>query len=269
MACIFMLSTLHFLDRADRQQSTQDPKTASDWMPAMYDEGTESSQTLSTVEQVMMARFANRFYLDREVDLREVTGILNAARYAGSGANVQPWRVHVVTGTVKAELTEAIGTAHETASSAHSPEYCYFPAVLPEPFASRRRMFGSVFYGSLGIAQDDYAARAAQTARNYRFFNAPVGLIFTIDRRLEKGSWLDLGMFIQNVMLAAKARGLDTCAQEFFSRYHAVIRANLPLAPEELVVCGMSMGFGDPEWANRRSPMPKAPLGEFASFYGF
>jgi nitroreductase len=227
------------------------------------------SQTFSTVEQVMMARFANRFYLNREVDLEAVTGILNAARYAGTGVNVQPWRVHVVTGAAKAALTDAIGAAHETAPGAHSPEYSYLPDTLPEPYASRRRRFGAVFYGSLGIAHDDHAARAAQTARNYRFFDAPVGLIFTIDRRLEKGSWLDLGMFIQNVMLAAKARGLDTCAQEFFSRYHAVIRAHLPLAPEELVVCGMSMGFGDPEWAKRRPPMPKAPLDEFASFHGF
>jgi nitroreductase len=229
----------------------------------------ESSQTFLAVEQVMMARFANRFFLSRDVDLEAITAILNAARYAGTGANVQPWRVYVVRGTAKAALSDAIGVAHEAAPGAHSPEYRYFPDALPEPFASRRRNFGSVFYGSLGIAQDDHAARAAQTARNCRFFDAPIGLVFTIDQRLEKGSWLDLGMFIQNVMLAAKARGLDTCTQEFLSRYHAVIRANLSLAPEELVVCGMSMGFGDPEWAKRRQPMPKAPLDEFASFHGF
>jgi len=235
----------------------------------MAGEDAQSSQVLSAVEQVMAARFANRFYLSRDVDLRAVTGILNAARHAGTGANVQPWRVYVATGAAKTTLAEAIEAAHETAPGAHSSEYRYFPDALPEPFASRRRKFGSVFYGSLGIAQDDHAARAAQTARNCRFFDAPVGLIFTIDRRLEKGSWLDLGMFIQNVMLAAKARGLDTCTQEFLSRYHAIVRAHLPLAPEELVVCGMSMGFGDPEWAKRRHPMPKASPDEFASFHGF
>jgi nitroreductase len=229
---------------------------------------TESSQEVFEVERIMMGRFANRFYLNREVDLETLTGILNAARYTGTGANVQPWRVYVTAGAAKTALTDAITTAHETASGEHSSEFRYLPDPLPE-FASRRREFGSVFYGSLNINHDDVTARAAQTARNCRFFGAPIGLIFTIDRRLEKGSWLALGMFIQNVMLAAKARGLDTCTQEFLSRYHAVIRANLPLAPDELVVFSMAMGFGDPEWAKRRPQMPKAPIEEFASLHGF
>ncbi|GGC88828.1 nitroreductase [Undibacterium terreum] len=235
----------------------------------MARDNTESSKEVSEVEKVMMSRFANRFYLHREVDLEAITGILNAARYAATGGNVQPWRVYVLAGAAKTALADAIATAHETASGEHKSEYNYLPAPLPEPFASRRNEFASVFYGSLGIAQEDMAARAVQSARNCRFFDAPVGLIFTIDRRLEKGSWLDLGMFIQNIMLAAKARGLDTCTQEFLSRYHAVIRTQLPLAAEELVVCGMSMGFGDPEWARRRPQMPKAPLEEFASLHGF
>ncbi len=235
----------------------------------MAGDKTTLSRELPEVEQIMMSRFANRFYLNREVDLETVTGILGAARYAGTGANVQPWRVYAVVGKAKTVLADAITAAHETAPGDHSSEYHYFPNPLPEPFVSRRQEFGSVFYGSLGISHDDAAGRTAQTVRNCRFFDAPVGLIFTIDRRLEKGSWLDLGMFIQNIMLSAKARGLDTCTQEFFSRYHAVIRDNLPLAPEELVVCGMSMGFGDPDWAKRRPQMPKASLEEFASLHGF
>ncbi|BBQ00815.1 nitroreductase [Burkholderia sp. SFA1] len=230
---------------------------------------TKPTQKLSETEHIMMSRFANRFFLDREVDLDVITGILDAARYAGTGANVQPWRVYVTAGTAKLTLTDAISRAHAISAAEHSSEYSYLPDPLPEPFASRRREFGSIFFGSLGIAHDDIDARAANTARNCRFFDAPVGLIFTIDRRLEKGSWLDLGMFIQNIMLAAKARGLDTCTQEFLSRYHAVIRSELPLAPEELVVCSMALGFGDPHWAKRRPQMPKASIEEFASFHGF
>ncbi|MDB6143859.1 MAG: P-Nitrobenzoate reductase [Pseudomonas sp.] len=230
---------------------------------------TESTQEVSEVERIMMSRFANRFYLNREVNLDVITGILEAARYAGTGANVQPWRVYVTAGAAKTALTDALSCAHKTAPGEHRSEYNYLPDPLPEPFASRRREFGSVFYGSLGIAHDDLTARAEQTVRNCRFFDAPIGLIFTIDRRLEKGSWLDLGMFVQNIMLAAKARGLDTCTQEFLSRYHAVIRSQLPLASEELVVCSMAMGFGDPEWAQRRPKMPKAALSEFASLHGF
>jgi nitroreductase len=229
----------------------------------------KSPQEFTEVEQVMMSRFANRFYLNRAVDLQLITGILHAARHAGTGANVQPWRVYVTTGSAKTALTNAISTAHRTAPGEHTSEYSYFPDPLPEPFATRRREFGSVFYGSLGIAHDDLTERAAQTERNCRFFDAPVGLVFTIDRRLEKGSWLDLGMFVQNIMLAAKARGLDTCTQEFLARYHAVFRANLPLASEEMVVCSMAMGFGDPDWAKRRPQMPKAAIEEFASLHGF
>ena len=229
----------------------------------------DRANTISTVDRVMRGRFANRFYLDRPVELAIVREIVEIARHAATGANVQPWHVHLVTGEAKKSLVEALGIAHETEPDAHVSEYKYLPDDLPEPYASRRREFGAVFYGALGITLDDHAARARQTARNCRFFDAPVGLIFTIDRRLEKGSWLDLGMFIQNIMLAAGARGLDTCAQEFFSRYHAVIRSRLSLGPEQMVVCGMSMGFGDPEWSRRRPRMPKAEIEEIASFHGF
>ncbi|RON45173.1 nitroreductase [Pseudomonas frederiksbergensis] len=234
----------------------------------MPDAQTESILELTEVEQIMVSRFANRFYLNREVELEVITAILHAARHAGTGANVQPWKVYVTTGAAKATLTGAIIAAHKQPAQPSS-EYSYFPDPLPEPYASRRREFGSIFYGSLGIAHDDLSSRATQTERNCRFFDAPVGLVFTIDRRLEKGSWLDLGMFIQNIMLAAKSRGLDTCTQEFLARYHTVFRSCLPLASEELVVCGMAMGFGDPQWARRRPQMPKASIEAFASLHGF
>jgi len=228
-----------------------------------------ATNEVSEVERIMKSRFANRFYVDRAVDVETIRDILDAARYAGTGANVQPWRAYVTTGAVKDALTAALSDVHATAPGAHRSEFSYFPDPLPEPFASRRREFGSLFFGSLNIAADDVAARAEQTTRNCRFFDAPVALIFTIDRRLEKGSWLDLGMFIQNIMLAAKARGLDTCTQEFLSRYHLVIRDHLPLAAEEIVVCSMAIGFGDPQWAQQRPQMPKAPIEAFASLHGF
>ncbi|MGA7812917.1 nitroreductase [Caballeronia sp.] len=235
----------------------------------MFVDDIEATHEFTELEKIMMSRFANRFYLNREVDLAIVRGILNSARYAATGANVQPWRVHVTAGSARERLINAISAAHRASPGDHSSEYRYLPEALPEPFASRRREFGTVFFGSLGIGPEDVAARTANTARNCRFFDAPVALIFTIDRRLEKGSWLDLGMFIQNIMLAAKARELDTCTQEFLSRYHSVIRANLPLGSEEMVVCTMAMGYGDPEWAKRRPQMPKAPIEEVASFHGF
>ena len=129
------------------------------------------------------------------------------------------------------------------------------PPQLPEPYLSRREQFGRLFYGSLGIEQSDQAGRARQTAKNYSFFGAPIGLIITIDRRLQTGSWLDLGMFLQNVMIAAGARGLQTCPQETLSKYHVVLRQFLPITDEEIVVCGISLGFA--RIAKRRRPDAK------------
>ncbi|MGY4285148.1 hypothetical protein ACVWXO_004368 [Bradyrhizobium sp. LM2.7] len=122
-------------------------------------------------------------------------------------------------------------------------------------------------YDSLGIAQSDAAARSRQTAKNYAFFGAPVGLIVTIDRRLAMGSWLDLGMFIQNVMLAAVGRGLQSCPQETFARYHRILRPLLSLPAEQIVVCGISMGHPKEQAPMRL--MPRADLEAFASFKGF
>jgi nitroreductase len=134
---------------------------------------------------------------------------------------------------------------------------------------SRRDQFGRLIYGSLGIAQSDLTARARQTSKNYGFFGAPVGLIITIDRRLQVGSWLDLGMFVQNVMLAAGARGLQTCPQETFSKYHALLRNHLPISDVEIVVCGISIGFADAASTDVGSLMPKVAVNLFAKFLGF
>ncbi|WP_018262222.1 nitroreductase [Methylobacterium sp. WSM2598] len=224
---------------------------------------------VQALDGVMKGRFATRFYADRPVPYATVRDILEAARYAPSGANIQPWRVQVLAGAAKTEICRDILVTHATEAAHHVSEYTYYAPNLPDLYHSRKQAFGRVFYGSLGIAQDNAPGRAAQTAKNYEFFGAPVGLIFTIDRRLEKGSWLDLGMFLQNVMLAAKVRGLDTCPQETLAKYHRVLRRHLPIAPEDIVVCGMALGVCDAAAAARRRVMERAPIEAFASFHGF
>jgi nitroreductase len=221
------------------------------------------------VDRIMRGRFACRAFTGRPVPQQTITDILDVARFAPSGANIQPWRVYVVSGTRKDEISCALLRAHEEARDQHTSEYQYYAPQLPEPYLSRRDQFGRLYYGSLDIQQSDTAGRARQTAKNYGFFGAPVGLIVTIDRRLEQGSWLDLGMFIQNVMIAAGARGLQTCPQETFSKYHALLRKLLPISPEEIVVCGMSIGFAEDDCLNKGSLMPKAAVEEFAQFIGF
>jgi nitroreductase len=221
------------------------------------------------VDAAIRRRFATRSFTNRPISKQTITDILDVARFAPSGANIQPWHVYVVAGAKKEDISRTLLLAHEEARDQHSSEYRYYASPLPEPYSSRRDQFGRLFYGSLGVQRSDMTARARQTSKNYRFFGAPVGLIIAIDRRLQVGSWLDLGMFIQNVMIAAGARGLQTCPQETFSKYHAVLRTLLPIPPEEMVVCGMSVGFAEDESVSAGSLMPKAAVAEFAQFFGF
>jgi nitroreductase len=227
------------------------------------------SEACEAVDAAIRRRCATRSFTSRPVPQQTIIDILDVARFAPSGANIQPWRVYVVAGARKEEISRVLLRAHEEARDQHASEYQYYASPLPEPYASRRDQFGRLFYGSLGIAQSDMVGRARQTSKNYGFFGAPVGLIIAIDRRLQVGSWLDLGMFIQNVMIAAGARGLQTCPQETFSKYHALLRTLLPIPPEEIVVCGMSIGFGLDENTSAGSLMPRAEVDEFARFLGF
>lgn len=229
----------------------------------------ELSPIVRAVDGIVRGRYAARAFTDRPVPKKAILDILDAARHAPSGANIQPWRVYVVTGDAKCRLSAAMAQAHNEARDAHASEYTYYSPVLPEPYHSRRAEFGRIFYGSLGIAQSDMEARSRQTAKNYDFFGAPLGLIVTIDRRLERGSWLDLGMFLQNILVCAGARGLQSCPQETFSKYHTILREHLPIPPEEMVVCGISIGYARDGVGPTPRLMPKAPVESFATFIGF
>jgi nitroreductase len=153
-------------------------------------------------------------------------------------------------------------------ADAHPPSP-HFPDPLPEELCARQANFAERYYGALGIERSDMAARARQTQRNFSFFGAPVGLIFSIDARLTHHSWLDLGLFVQSVMIAAKARGIDTCPQVSFARFHDVIASHLRMRPEEVTACGMAMGYGDAAAAVNCMEMPRRPVEEFANLAGF
>ncbi|MDH2384280.1 nitroreductase [Bradyrhizobium sp. CER78] len=219
------------------------------------------------IDEVIAGRLSCREFSGSPVSRSTVEQILRVARFAPSGANIQPWHVYVLAGTAKAEVSAALLHAFETEPSEHVSEYQYYASEFPEPYLGRRQQFGRLFYDSLGIAQSDTAARSRQTAKNFAFFGAPVGLIVTIDRRLAMGSWLDLGMFIQNVMLAAVGRGLQSCPQETFAKYHRILRSRLSIPVEQMVACGISMGH--PRERGRARLMPRADLEAFASFKGF
>ncbi|OUM00813.1 nitroreductase [Variovorax sp. JS1663] len=218
------------------------------------------------VSSVVRSRRAVRAFKPQPLRREIVEEILKDAAAAPSGANIQPWRVYVVSGGVKDELTEALVAASRAGTA---PAPTHFPEPLPDVFRARLLDFGGRYYGSLGIDRGDTEARTRQTERNYSFFGAPVGLIFSIDRRLRPHSWIDLGLFAQNVMIAAKARGIDTCPQVAFAPFHAQIAAHLQMPPEEITAFGMSMGYGDFEAPVNQASMPRERMHDFARLLGF
>jgi nitroreductase len=220
------------------------------------------------VEAATAGRRSVRAFLSMPVPRALVERILDVAARAPSGTNMQPWRVRVLAGEAKERLSAALLRA-EAEGGPHAAEYRYYPQEFFEPYLSRRRKVGWDLYGLLGITRGETARMRAQHARNLVFFDAPVGMIFTIDRRLEIGSWLDYGIFLGNVMTAARGHGLDTCAQAAFAPFHAAIRTHLGLAEEEVVVCGMALGYEDPAAPENALRTERVPAREFASFSGW
>jgi nitroreductase len=192
--------------------------------------------------------------------------IIRAAARAPSGTNMQPWQVHVLTGASKDRLTDAIMAERSSGAPDPRGEYAYYPAVWTEPYLARRRAVGINLYTLLGIPKGDAAGARAWHDQNFRFFGAPAGLIFTMDRHLERGSYLDVGMFMQNIMTAARGFGLDTCAQAAFCGYHMTIRRVLGLPEERLVLCGMALGWADPDAVANQLETDRAPLDSYVTF---
>lgn len=205
------------------------------------------SEMTRVVDGVIRGRRSVRGFLPTPVSRESIIEILDVAARAPSGTNTQPWKVTVVTGARKENLSrELIATALDPARDAeHEQEYFYYPDKWLPPYLDRRRKVGYELYGLLGIAKGDRDRMQRQFARNYNFFGAPVGLFFTIDRIMGQGSWLDYGMFLQNVMLAARARGLDTCPQAAFTKYHRIVTHHLEIPKGEMLLCGMALGFED------------------------
>ena len=227
-------------------------------------------QAIACVDEAITSRRSIRAYLPTPVPRETIEEILRVASRAPSGTNTQPWKVHVLTGEPLRGLVEKLRAAYDDPAEAqlHEPEYAYYPHEWVSPYIERRRKVGWDLYGLLGIVKGDKLRMHEQHGRNYAFFDAPVGLMFTIDRVMERGSWLDYGMFLQNVMVAARARGLDTCPQAAFTPFHRIIMDHLGAPPQEMLVCGMSLGQADPQAVENTLVTERAPVHEFTRFHG-
>jgi nitroreductase len=221
------------------------------------------------VDRAITTRRSIRAFLPTPVPERTIREILEVAARAPSGTNTQPWKVHVLTGGARQRFSQAIRAAYDDPAerARHAEEYDYYPREWISPYIDRRRKVGWDLYGLLEIGKTDKEKMHAQHGRNYAFFDAPVGLIFTIDRVMARGSWLDYGMFLQNVMVAARGRGLDTCPQAAFTQFHQLIKQQLALGDHEMVVCGMALGVADPHAVANRLSTDRAAVDEFAKFH--
>ncbi len=219
------------------------------------------------VSRAIGTRRSIRAFLPKAVPKALLEEILNAAAYAPSGSNFQPWQVHAVSGEKRDGIVADALAAFAAGES--GSEWSYYPAKIPEPYLGRRRATGWGLYALLGIAKGDRQASAAQHARNFAFFDAPVGLFFFIDRALERGSWLDYGMFLQNIMLLAREKGLHTCAQASWPELHHVVRRHLPVSDTQQLVCGLSLGYADPDAKVNAYQPAREPVSAFAQLHGF
>ncbi len=218
----------------------------------------------------IMTRRSVRRFLPAPVPHASLIRILEGAAMAPSGHNIQPWKVYAVAGSVKQKISDDILAAiANDPVEVHQPEFDYYPVNWVEPYIGRRRKLGHELYAILGIAREDKAARAKQMLENYSFFGAPIGLFVTFDRRLATGTFMDIGMFIENILIGARGEGLDTCGQAAFNWYHKVIRRHLPMENGELLACGIALGYADPNAPENKLRPEKVPVEAFTTFLGF
>jgi len=228
-----------------------------------------TAEGVAAVDHAITSRRSIRRFLPTPVPRSDIEDILRVASRAPSGTNTQPWQVHVLTGAAKQSLVDQVLAAamQSDASTRYQEQYDYYPAQWVSPYIDRRRQVGWDLYGLLGIGKGDKLAMQMQQARNFMFFDAPVGLIFTIERVMGRGSLLDYGMFLQSIMVAARARGLDTCPQAAWNHFHAVVLNALQLDPERhMMVCGMALGHADPDAIENTLLTQREPLDSFVRF---
>jgi len=227
---------------------------------------------VATVDAAITSRMSTRAFTQQIVPRQTLHDILQVASRAPSGTNTQPWKVYVLQGRSRDSLVDKVCAAHDALranpalAAEYREEYDYYPEKWVSPYIDRRRENGWGLYALLGICKGDKDKMHAQHQRNYRFFDAPVGLMFTIDRVMGRGSLLDYGMFLQNIMVAARARGLDTCPQAAWNGFASLILPHIGAGADEMLVCGMALGYADAGKPVNSFRTPRVPVSAFTHF---
>ncbi|OYU45992.1 MAG: nitrobenzoate reductase [Burkholderiales bacterium PBB4] len=227
---------------------------------------------LNVVEEAIVSRASVRAFTAQPVPRETLTQLLEVASRAPSGTNCQPWRVYVLQGQSRDSLVHKVCAAHDALradpalAAQYAEEYDYYPTQWISPYIERRRENGWGLYGLLGIGKADKDKMHAQHQRNYQFFDAPVGLMFTVDRVMGRGSLLDFGTFLQNIMVAARSHGLHTCPQAAWNGFSSIILPHIGAGAAEMLVCGMALGYADTQAAVNSFHTPRVPVAEFTTW---
>ena len=223
-----------------------------------------------SADEALRTRRSVRAFLATPVPRITVEELLALASRSPSGSNIQPWKLHVFSGGLRRQITRDILEAIDRGPrEQYQREWTYYPQQWREPYLGRRRKIGWDLYSLLGIPKGDFERTEQQRRQNYDFFGAPVGMMFTLEEDMEIGSWLDLGIFIGSLAVAARGRGLDTCPQAAFADFHKVLRPLLGIPDNEIIICGMALGYADPDAVVNRLTTERASPAQFASFEGF
>ncbi len=221
---------------------------------------------MMNVSDAIRSRFSARAFLDKPVSEDQLRALLDIARWAPSGGNLQPWKVYAVTGTARDRLVATVKKAIAENPLADESDIQIYPPKLAEPWRARRYELGEAMYALLGVPREDKAARLQHLLRNYEFFGAPAGLFFALDRRFDKGQWAHLGMFMQSLALAATEMGLATCMQEAWAARAKTVSAFLGVPDSEQLYCGMAVGYADPAAKVNQLRAERAEVDEFTTF---
>ena len=228
--------------------------------------------TSMTVAQAITSRMSVRAFTPQPVPREVISELLQTASRAPSGTNTQPWKVYVLQGASQAALVDEVCAAHDAIraqpelAADYREAYDYYPEQWVSPYIDRRRENGWGLYGLLGIGKGDKDKMHAQHQRNFRFFDAPVGLMFTIDKVMGRGSLVDYGMFMQNLMVAARGRGLHTCPQAAWNGFAKIILPHIGAGADEMLVCGMALGYADPDAPVNGFHTPRVPVADFTTW---
>jgi len=218
------------------------------------------------VTDAIRNRKSTRAFINKPVSDELINDILECARWAPSGVNSQPWQVAVLTGETKLKVSKVLAKLRADGAKAKQ-DYEYYPTEIKEPYISRKRACGHALYNAIGIKRNDIEKRKAQWMKNYQGFGSPVTLLFFVDAILEKGSWVDAGMFIQNIMLAARGLGLETCPQAALAEYPDAIRKILNIPNSKKLICGMALGYADYDDPSYQYRTEREPVENFAQWY--